>query len=88
MRIGFSQPNWTMPGDWHFSSWPPRCSRSGDDSQALIVADDQDQSPLSVRDPDWWADACLSPGWDVTTPLGKLRAQLALAIYPLAASRA
>jgi DNA-binding PucR family transcriptional regulator len=27
-------------------------------------------------------------GWDVTTPLGKLRAQLALALYRLAASRA
>ena len=27
-------------------------------------------------------------GWDVTTPLGNLRAQRALAIYPLAASRA
>ena len=27
-------------------------------------------------------------GWDVITPLGKLRAQLALALYRLAASRA
>jgi len=30
---------------------------------ALMVAGDQDQSPLSVRGPDWWTDAyTLSPG--------------------------
>ena len=32
-------------------------------SPALVVAGDQDQSPLSVRGPDWWTDAyTLSPG--------------------------
>jgi len=30
---------------------------------ALMTADDHDQSPLSVRGPDWWTDAyTLSPG--------------------------
>jgi hypothetical protein len=68
MRIGFSLPNsarpvtgTSAPGHPDVPVHEPGLRR--DDNPALIVAGDQDQSPLSVRGPDWWTDACrLSPG--------------------------
>jgi hypothetical protein len=84
MRIGFSLPNSAKPVTGISALSTQSAVTAADSLRAasarLVIRHSTLQKRLTQ------AEKLL--GWDVTTPLGKLRAQLALALYRLAASRA